>query len=348
MADQYVARFRASTPDQRRAAIIKLGKAGDPRAISVLQEIISGEADPVLQKLAAQAIQHLQKISTPPSDEIPAAQTGAIQNDLPAAAPVSVLINAPASGAIDDPTGPKPMAVVVEPPLPRVITAQQKKLAKSKLDQVITQQMAGQYKAALDTLVEAAHYDPDILNTTIGANLATTLTDLPRDQAIVAVLARSQSANVKKESARPTLNLEPGELFDTALEAAVLLIIFIFVFASFNVSAVSLINRLFSGLGGVMSQIGASNPAALATTVAQFTQGQSTANSVRAQETLQAESPGLANTPPPGPASHRRAEAEPAQRLASAVRARRPGTRRPRTAPGARRPAARWRGRCPA
>ena len=296
MADPYVDRYRSGTPEQRRAAIVKLGKAGDPGAISVLQQIISGEPDPALQKLATQAISHLQKTAADSSAD-QNEQVATVPPAGPAPLPESALTIDPAAGIMAGSTPVPPPAMPMQPTIARVVSLQQKKLAKAKLDQVITQQMVGQNQAALETLAEAARLDPDVLNTTIGANLVATLTGLPRDQAIAAVLARNETISAKKAPNTPVLKFEGGELFDTVLEAVVLMVLIIFVFAFFNVGGVGLVNRLFSGFGNLMANYGASDPRGLATTVAQFTtQGSAnTAASTRAQATLQAESPGLAN-----------------------------------------------------
>jgi hypothetical protein len=253
MAEQYIARFRTGTPEQRRAAIMKLGNGGDPRAIGVLQQIAAGEPDPALQKLAHQAIQHLQKSPTPntektsgapvvtapkPAPSVSAPRPVATDPDIvdaeviedryeidnPSAVVSSAMVAANSSEVAGSTGEDHPNLAVIEPPLPRVVTEQQKNLAKSKLDQVITYQIAGQYAAALTALAEAASYDPDILNTTVGANLATTLTDLPRDQAIAKVLSTSKTAKVKRSRNIPRINFESGELVDTLIEAVILVI----------------------------------------------------------------------------------------------------------------------------
>ncbi len=231
MTDQYITRFRAGTAEQRRVAIMKLGKGGDSRAINVLQQIARSEPDPALQKLAAQAIQHLQKATEPaasaslpavsnPSAMNVAARMPAIDPDVIDAEVIDEHKASAFSAAMPD--------AVAEPPKRKIVTDQQRNLAKSKLDQVITHQMADEYPQALVRLAEAAALDPDILNTTIGNNLAQTLTDLPRDQAIAEVLARSQVLDVKKPRRAAPVRVESDGsdlLVDVLIELALFAII---------------------------------------------------------------------------------------------------------------------------
>lgn len=55
----YLERYQSGSPEARRASNITLGKSGDMQAVSLLGQIIIGEPDPALQKLAVQAIQYL-------------------------------------------------------------------------------------------------------------------------------------------------------------------------------------------------------------------------------------------------------------------------------------------------
>jgi len=299
MAEQYIARFRTGTPEQRRAAIIKLGNGGDPRAISVLQQIAGAEPDPALQKLALQAMQHLQKLPNPGTGKASDVQTvpspkPPVSRPVPVVAEPDIVdadviedryeiedppLSPAASSALIVPDGTKNAVSVaeseptsvVEPPRPKVVTEQQKELAKSKLDQVITYQIAGQYKEAVATLAEAASYDPGILNTTLGANLATTLTNMPRDQAIAEVLATSQTAKVKKGRNAPQIKIESGELLDTLLEAVILLIELLVVYGlssyvkSISPSASRVISAPFSLKTGAADAISGGLPQFIST-----------------------------------------------------------------------------------
>ena len=302
MAEQYIARFRTSTPEQRRAMIIKMGNASDPRAILLLRQIASGEPDPLLQKLALQAAQHLQSIAplipaapvvrtAPPSPTPDRASDADFSSDAgiddpPMSAAASTIEPAVIAPAASD--GSKPDLAPV-----RVITPAQKALAKARIDQAISQQIDGQSEQALISLTEAASYDPSIISTTVGANLAVQLTDLPRAQAIAAILERSAAPEVRKGRSAVSLEFTPGEMFDTILEAVVLLMLFVIVFALVSVGVVSLINRVSSGFGNAITQYGTSDPPAFATLIANLTQNR-TDSTANIQATLQAQNPALA------------------------------------------------------
>jgi hypothetical protein len=248
MTDQYLARFRVGTLEQRRAAIIKIGKAGDPRAISLLQQITIGEPDPALQEIAFRAIHHLE--------------------GLVLAEPVNTLPTAPAIEPVSENT--------LTPLLPKVVVLPQEPLPGSKLNPVIALQMIGQFDDALLTLAEIVRTDPNVLNSTVGANLAMTLTDLPREQAIAAIIAKSKTIKVKiqKEANIPRASVEFVALFDTLLETAALVIMLFFMFAIVRVGIVSLANRMLTNLAATYGQSGASNSNTMAATIAQLTKGQ--------------------------------------------------------------------------
>lgn len=151
------------------------------------------------------------------------------------------------------------------------------------LDRVIAQQMAGQLDDALITLAAAARLDPDILDSTVGANLAMTLTSLPRDQAIAAVRARGQTLRFDTGSGLiSSVNAQKTgvwrgiySLINSLLGLVALLLVLIVIFALIGFGTVPLANRLFSSLKSTASQYSGSQSNVIAASLAQLANGQS-------------------------------------------------------------------------
>ena len=59
-ADQYLQRYHAGSTNQRRSAIIKLGKSGDPRGLPILEQIADNDVDATLRDLAVKALRHIE------------------------------------------------------------------------------------------------------------------------------------------------------------------------------------------------------------------------------------------------------------------------------------------------
>ena len=252
MADQtaqYLARFRSATPEQRRDAIIKLGKSGDTRAILLLQQIASVEPVPELRNLTQKAIQHLQSLSQ-------SAQSGTSYNTPPSDSSPSSALSV------------EPAATAIEPARP--VSARQSQIAKSRLDYALSLHMSGQNDKALSVLAEAANADPAILGTQMGRNLAMALTDEPSDRAIEIVNAKRRDPKTAGQATRPVFKLSASaDLFNTAIELLGLLIVLVLSILVGELAFVRSANAYLSSPGSIFN---VSLPDASATEIAQIQQ----------------------------------------------------------------------------
>jgi|GEM_PF-1974897 len=62
MLDQHLKQLRSPDLQKRREAIVALGNAGDPAAISVLHQIAATDPDGALREIASKAEHHLQNL----------------------------------------------------------------------------------------------------------------------------------------------------------------------------------------------------------------------------------------------------------------------------------------------
>jgi len=223
-ADQYLQRYHAGSTDQRRSAIIKLGKSGDPRGLPILEQIADNDVDATLRDLAVKALRHIeaqqqaaQIASNAISNSNSVSSAGNASNYEPPV-PVSV----PGSASIAD-------AASIVPPtiLPLAISEQKRKLSRSQMDHALSLQMSGQIDKARAMFAEALRTNPELQSDSFAANLAMSLTGEPIEQALATINAENAKANGGggRGAATFTSAIALGEVIETLLELVILFIV---------------------------------------------------------------------------------------------------------------------------
>lgn len=205
-ADQYFQRYHAGTTEQRRGAIIKLGKSSDARALPLLEQIADSDADAALRDLAVKAIRHIEAQSVPPAN----------RNADPYEPPIALSVQGVASTADVVPA-------IAPSIMPVAVSEQKRKLARSQLDHALSLQMSGQNDKAQAMLAEAARTDPGLLSDPFAMNLAMSLTGESIDQAVATIRAQSADANTTRSVTAIPIGL--AEVIETLLELVVLCIV---------------------------------------------------------------------------------------------------------------------------
>src|SRR5687767_597737 len=131
MIEQHIQQLMNDDPAQRRAAIIALGRTGDPQVLGPLADAANSDPDPELRELATKAQRYIQKKQTESVTATSASST---------------------TGLITQPSAESPAEeIVVTPPPPRKeLTYRERQLAKGYLDQAIGFRISAEPDKALD------------------------------------------------------------------------------------------------------------------------------------------------------------------------------------------------------
>jgi hypothetical protein len=173
MIEQHIQQLMDDDPAKRRAAIIALGRTGDPQVLDALADTANSDPDPELRDLAMKAQRYIHKKQT----ESVTATSGST---------ITALIAQPTAGS----DGASPEEIVVTPPPPRKeLTYRERQLAKGYLDQAIGFRISGEPDKALDALVAAVRTNPELAEDSLAYNLAPELTGIgDNDEAMAHVL----------------------------------------------------------------------------------------------------------------------------------------------------------------
>jgi hypothetical protein len=266
MIDEYIRQLESLDPVQRRAAILAVGKAGDPRALPSLLKIYKTDPDPVLRELALRAGRHIRDLQSqvaqghpiPPSQPVP-------QPVKPSPMPLS---SAPFVPPPPAPLSPAPpftelsnLAPAPLAPVRKLPSEREKALAKGRLDQAIGQKLQGQNDKALDSLAEAVRLDPDLAAETVALNLAASLTGMPGPkEARAEIVKRAESGSgrggtgpgikIGGAKARSGIGFDPA-MIDLGLE----ILLYLFVGILFSIVTHAGILKLISELPLLLSSL---------------------------------------------------------------------------------------------
>lgn len=217
MIDQFVAQLQSPDPNQRRQAIIALGKSRNPAALQHLAQIFRNDPEPNLRELARRAGVHIRQ----------AMDGGAPPEPAPAASPVYIP-SAPADsadsevdepdfyallGRISEPSAPAPAAK--PEPLPVVPAAaapvaaaastpapergrvyetsrQNVQRAREYVEQALSMNIKGDNAKAMKMLAQALHFNPNVINDGYFMSIAASVTGLEGDGAVQMILDSNQ------------------------------------------------------------------------------------------------------------------------------------------------------------
>jgi hypothetical protein len=257
MIDQYIRQLSSNDPVERRAAIIALGKSRDERALRPLSNVIKTDPDESLRALALKAGRHIKgldtRITLPAPGEQPAPSDTAQKSSSPTNLVFTELpdIDAP---LIQPLPGTLTPAFNELPPTPvekprRVPSAQDKKLAKGKLDQAIGYKMQGNNEKARASLIEALRRDPDLATDVVALNLAANVGDIKTPQeAMTALVKEAESQPLRGGGfTMPSLRTAQGSIDPAVWNLALEIVIFIVIAIVFGIVVnLGLLNALGS------------------------------------------------------------------------------------------------------
>lgn len=257
MIDHYIQQLSSNDPAERRAAIIALGKSRDERALRPLSNVIKTDPDESLRALALKAGRHIKgldtRITLPAPDEQPApshmarkpsSPTNLVFTELP---DIDALMIQPLPGTLTSAFGELPPTPVEKPR--RVPSAQDKKLAKGKLDQAIGYKMQGNNEKARASLIEALRRDPDLATDVVALNLAANVGDIKIPQeAMDALMKEAESQPLRGGGfSLPSLRTAQGSIDPAVWNLALEIVIFIVVAIVFGIVVnLGLLNALGS------------------------------------------------------------------------------------------------------
>jgi hypothetical protein len=239
MIEQHIQQLMNDDPAQRRAAIIALGRTGDPQVLGPLADAANSDPDPELRELATKAQRYIQKKQTESVTATSASST---------------------TGLITQPSAESPAEeIVVTPPPPRKeLTYRERQLAKGYLDQAIGFRISAEPDKALDALVAAIRANPELAEDSVAFNLAPELTGIgDNDEAMAHIihLAR-EPKNTGRGGKAGKVSFSSNDMLVLVLE----LVILFAVSVVFAMILQNMLSRLFDGGMAVRGSARLSNP----------------------------------------------------------------------------------------
>lgn len=189
-------------PDQRRRAIVALGRGADPAALPALARVYRTDPDPALRELALKAGRYLRQ------------QTAGAPAESPTKRPASPA--APLPGLAADSLPPKH----VEQP----VSHRNVQRAKQYASQAMDAYMAGDKARAAAHLRKALSINPNLTADKALVNLAGEVTGLPPREALAA-LQEGHLPRPEKGAPRPRQPLSAGKIFTRVLLVVMLIVL---------------------------------------------------------------------------------------------------------------------------
>jgi tetratricopeptide (TPR) repeat protein len=161
MQNRYLDQLKSTNPDERREAIIALGKQKDAAALKPLAEIYQNDPDPALRELAFKAGRYIRSMTA----EMPAAPVArATAPEMPRVDPDELRITS------DQPDVP--------------VKASNVEKARGYFNLALDYQVRNQNDKAIDAMGKAIEANPNLRNDSMFVNLAMELTNLGSGAAV--------------------------------------------------------------------------------------------------------------------------------------------------------------------
>ncbi|NJL94502.1 MAG: HEAT repeat domain-containing protein [Anaerolineae bacterium] len=161
--ESYLKQLKSTDANQRKAAIVALGKSGDPRALKPLAHIHKNDPDPALRELALRAGRYIQKQASQSAASVAAAASAPPP---PAPSESANFWDVASSGSLSTSSPPVPSWVQDEGrtqlPSAKPVTDRDRQKARSLVDQALNLKVAGQTDKMLDSLAKAIALDPKL------------------------------------------------------------------------------------------------------------------------------------------------------------------------------------------
>jgi hypothetical protein len=181
----YLKLLKSEDANQRRNAIISLGKSGDKQALPPLAHIYKTDPDPALRELALKAGRYIQKqAATPPP---PASPHLSFAADVPPSAEIPQWMQNMGAGVVK----------------PKVVTERDRARAATLKDRAIDAQVSNQPDKVVDLLAEALQINPELEKDPMIIGLlaqATGMDGLTALAEIKRLNAEDEAAGVKRKS----------------------------------------------------------------------------------------------------------------------------------------------------
>lgn len=219
MIDQFVQQLQSPDPQQRRQAIIALGKSKDPAALKHLAQIFRNDPEPELRDLAKRAGQHIRQAvnavdpmrpplsvpSAPPPPTAPAESHPSVihligePEDEP---PMDAITHSyPLEPLYTETEEEPPRESTYVPPVQGrdyEVTRENRERAKSYVEEALSMNMRGDNAKAMKMLAQALTFNPNLINDGYYMSLAATITGLEGDGAIQMIVDSNQRASFVK------------------------------------------------------------------------------------------------------------------------------------------------------
>jgi hypothetical protein len=222
MIDQYIQQLQSPDPQQRRQAIIALGRSKDRVALKHLAQIFHNDPEPDLRDLAKRAGQHIrQAVNT--IDPNPASSTTSPAPILPqpphtpAASNPSVIHligepeDEPSLDAVISPRVYEPLypELAQEPPresayIPPIqgreyeLSREDRERAKQYVEEALSMNMRGDNAKGMKLLAQGLAIDPNLMHDGYFMSIAASVTGLEGDGAIQMIMDSNQRASFVK------------------------------------------------------------------------------------------------------------------------------------------------------
>lgn len=214
MIDQYIQQLQSPDPQQRRQAIIALGRSRDRAALKHLAQIFRNDPEPDLRDLARRAGQHIRQ-AVNPIDAKPPAPAPSAPPPAPTSSRSSVihLINEPEDEpSLDSVTNtyePLYPEVAEEPPresayVPPVqgrdyeVSRENRERAKQYVEEALSMNMRGDNAKGMKLLAQGLAVNPNLINDGYFMSIAASVTGLEGDGAIQMIVDSNQRASFVK------------------------------------------------------------------------------------------------------------------------------------------------------
>lgn len=239
MLDELIAQLESFDPEQRRRAIIALGRSGDLEALPHLAQVFRTDPDPQLRELARKAGIHIRDLNQARRDA-PNASASAEAQKRSVIRPLSgaeELVKPDASPSAEQAAEDRRTYTGPVRGRDYEVSREDRERARSYLDSALTLNMRGDNARAMKSLAAALKYNPNLINDAYFNSIVATVTGLEGDGAIQMVLDSNQRQNFvrtqqeKKKNERVSRHLDEAQrstwesvLFELILYALIVVV----------------------------------------------------------------------------------------------------------------------------
>jgi hypothetical protein len=220
MIDELVQQLQSADPEQRRQAIIALGKSRDPTALQHLAQVYRTDPEPGLRDLAQRAGRHLRdamnaaNLTPPPAAPVTPRRSvihliGEPEDEPSVAAVTGGYSYDPPPLADELPEGPVRKSSYTPPIQGRdyEVSRENRERAKDYVEEALSMNMRGDNAKAMKMLAQALTFNPNVINESYYMTVAGAITGLEGDGALQMIIdihqresfVKTQEQRIKQE-----------------------------------------------------------------------------------------------------------------------------------------------------